>query len=90
MYFVYILYSPTAERYYVGQTNHLQYRLRRHNEGCARSTKAYCPWQLKYCEAFATRSQSMRREREIKNQKSRNKLEALIESAQLAESRGRD
>jgi len=90
MYFVYILYSPKADRYYVGQTENLERRLEFHNSGGVFSTKPYGPWELKYTENFATRSEAMRREREIKNQKKRSYIENLIVSAPLAESRARD
>jgi putative endonuclease len=71
MCFVYILYSSRADRYYIGQTDHLDVRLQRHNRGLVRSTKAYLPWELKYTEVYATRSEAVRREREIKAKKSR-------------------
>ncbi|MFN3941656.1 MAG: GIY-YIG nuclease family protein [Flavobacterium sp.] len=32
-YFVYILHSPNYDKYYIGQTNNLEDRLKRHNEG---------------------------------------------------------
>jgi putative endonuclease len=71
MYFVYILYSSKADRYYVGQTQNLETRLAHHNAGLARWTKAYVPWELKYHEAFESRSEAMCRESENKNQKKR-------------------
>jgi len=90
-YFVYILYSPKADRYYVGQTENLAFRLQHHNEGKVTSTKAYVPWELKHSETYATRSEAMQREREIKVRKSRRYIEELIaHQARLAESRGRD
>ena len=90
MFFVYILYSKSADRYYVGQTENLERRLQFHNSGGVFSTKPYGPWELKYSENFSTRAEAMRREREIKNYKKRSYIESLIASAQLAESRARD
>jgi len=91
MYFVYILYSPAANRYYVGQTENPERRLQYHNCGGVFSTKPYGPWELKYTESFATRCEAMRREREIKTRKSRRYIEELISrDSKLAESRGRD
>jgi putative endonuclease len=80
MHFVYILYSASADRYYVGQTANLDHRLQRHNRGEVTSTKAYVPWELKHSEAHETRSEAMRREREIKARKSRRYIEELIGS----------
>ena len=82
---VYVLYSTKHDRYYVGQTSDLKLRLGRHNDGRVRSTKPYVPWKVVYSESFKTRSEAMRRERELKNKKSK------VYLAQLAESRlGRD
>ena len=80
MYFVYILYSLRADRYYIGQTDNLDNRLQRHNSGLVRSTKAYLPWELKYSEVYATRSEAVQREREVKAQKSRRYIEDLVAS----------
>jgi putative endonuclease len=80
MHYVYILYSVKADRYYTGQTENLELRLQRHNGGLVTSTKAYLPWELKYSEVFETRSESVRREREIKARKSRRYIEELIGS----------
>jgi len=90
MFFVYILYSKSADRYYVGQSENLEQRLQFHNSGGVFSTKPYGSWELKYTENFRTRSEAMRREREIKKRKNRRYIENLIISAQLAESRARD
>ena len=83
MNYVYILYSSTAERYYVGQTENLNRRLKYHNLGEIRSTKAYVPWELKYWEVYESRSEAMRREREIKARKSRRYIEELIASSSV-------
>ena len=40
MFFVYILRSKKAERYYTGHTANIDKRLREHNSGKVRSTKA--------------------------------------------------
>ena len=90
MFYVYILYSRAFDRYYVGQSNNLETRLRKHNSGKVPSTKAYLPWEMKYHEAFPTRGEAVRREREIKARKSRKYIESLLTCAQPAESRARD
>ena len=61
-YFVYLLWSKRSKRTYVGQTEDNDNRLRRHNVGLIRSTKAYRPWSLIHLEKFSTRSQAMERE----------------------------
>lgn len=71
MYFhVYILYSLANDRFYIGQTNDLDKRIERHNKGSVKSTKAYRPWKIVYCESFETRAESMKREGHLKSLKS--------------------
>ena len=47
-YWVYILRSETTSQYYVGHTNDLDDRLRRHNEGRVEATRSRGPWQVIY------------------------------------------
>jgi len=65
-YYVYILFSALAEKYYVGQTNHLDSRLARHNAGYVKSTKKYLPWQLVTSYKCSSRSEAMQLESKIK------------------------
>jgi len=81
MFYVYILYSISADRYYVGQTNDIDKRIIRHNSGYVRSTKAYKPWKLMYSEAYPTRSEAMKIENEIKSWKSSKRIKELIEAS---------
>ena len=45
-YYVYILYSESADSFYKGQTSNLEERLIRHNEGKEKATKRYALWRL--------------------------------------------
>jgi putative endonuclease len=45
-FFVYILYSPEFDKYYVGQTEDLERRIFRHNGGYEKFTSPYRPWNL--------------------------------------------
>ena len=78
MYYVYILESNTKGRFYIGQTINIKERLHKHNSGYVKSTKPYIPWKLIYTESFNKRSESMKREKQIKSWKSRAKIEKLI------------
>jgi len=71
MFYTYILYSESFDRYYVGHCEDLRARLLRHNQKKVPSTKAYAPWQVVYTESYPTRSEASARERAIKNKKSR-------------------
>jgi len=66
MWFVYIIYSNKIDRYYVGYTDNLEWRLERHNQGWGRYTKRWIPWELVYNEKYNTKSEGIKREREIK------------------------
>ena len=46
MYVVYILYSPSLNKYYVGSTIHLSMRIEEHNRGKSPFTKKGVPWNL--------------------------------------------
>ena len=67
MYFVYILYSETGNRYYIGQTNNIEDRLIRHNNGYEKSTAPYKPWKLVLMLEKETRSEALILEKKIKN-----------------------
>ena len=66
MYIVYILYSESTSKYYTGQTDNLENRLKRHNSGLSLSTKSGKPWGLIYNIGFKTRSEAMNLEQIIK------------------------
>ena len=65
MYFVYILKNEFGWTY-VGQTNNVEDRLRRHNSGLVKSTKSKIPLRVVHQEIFGTRAESMRREKSLK------------------------
>jgi putative endonuclease len=77
---VYILYSATLNKYYIGHTRQLDDRLFRHTNSGSKSTKAANDWQLLYSETYPTRSDAMKRESYIKKQKSRQFIESLLKS----------
>ena len=78
MFFVYILEAELSKRYYIGQTNDLQERLKRHNEGRNLSTKAYIPWQLKWYKEFESRPEAIKAEKKLKSIKKRIGLEKFV------------
>jgi putative endonuclease len=81
MFYVYILYSKEFDKYYIGQTDDIVKRLKRHNCGMVMSTKAYLPWEFKYIEEFASRSEAMKREKFLKKQKSKEFYNKRINSS---------
>jgi putative endonuclease len=77
-YYVYILFSPKLNKYYIGSTNNLQRRLSDHNRGKSTFTKPGIPWELKHFEEFESKTQACQREMEIKRRKDRKYIENLI------------
>ena len=77
-YYVYILESLEDKTYYVGSTQNLESRLKRHNEGRVAYTKPRRPWKLVYSEEHPDRSKASKREYEIKTHKSREFIQTLI------------
>jgi putative endonuclease len=79
MYKVYILKSKNYNRYYIGHTLDLDFRLRRHNNGNVRSIKSYCPWEVVHTEDFKNKSLACLRELKIKSYKGGNAFKKLID-----------
>ncbi len=65
-FFVYFLRSAKTGRRYVGSTEDVDERLRRHNAGHSKSTKGGVPWTLIHTEAFPTRAAAVEREMFLK------------------------
>jgi putative endonuclease len=88
MFYVYILFSKTANKYYIGHTDDVQRRLSEHNDPLA-STGKFCakngPWEIVFVQSdFVTRADAMKREKQIKSWKSRKKIEELMKRIPLA------
>ncbi len=65
-YFTYILYSAKLDRYYIGSTENVSTRLMEHlwkHKGFTAKAK---DWVLKYSESYATKSEAIKREQQIK------------------------
>ena len=78
MYWVYIIKSSSANRYYIGQTANLKNRIHYHNSGREKYTKIASDWLLVYSNAYKTRKQAQTVENFIKKQKSRTFIEKII------------
>ncbi len=79
-YYTYILRSTYDGSLYIGYTHNLEERLWEHNTGSTRYTSRKRPWKLVYSEIFTTKQEAIRRERYLKNLKSKRFLEKLITS----------
>ena len=78
MYTTYILKSLIKDWYYVGHSSTIEDRVKVHNGGKNRSTKAYCPFKLVYTEEFKSKSEAFKREQQIKRYKHGEAFKKLI------------
>ena len=78
-YITYILYSQKLHKYYIGSTgDDLNERLRKHNSHHKGFTGGKGDWKIVYQEAFNIKTEALKREQQIKNWKSRKRIEQLI------------
>jgi putative endonuclease len=80
MFYVYILFSTSKSKYYIGQTSDIENRLNRHNSGFSLSTKYGIPWELVQTFMFETRSDAILLEKKIKKRGAKRYLEDLNKS----------
>ncbi|MGJ1197067.1 GIY-YIG nuclease family protein [Sphingobacterium spiritivorum] len=60
MYFLYILYSVQADRYYIGVTHDPEGRLRRHNSHYKKGfTGGFTDWCIVYQECYETKNEAL-------------------------------
>jgi putative endonuclease len=82
MYFVYIIYSKSIDRYYIGISRDPERRLKFHNKGLSGSKQAFTKrasdWKIVYKKRFENRSDARKFEQKIKKMKSRRYIEKLI------------
>ena len=71
-YYVYILESEkSAGHYYIGLTDNLAERLKRHNTGAVPHTAKFAPWRIKSAIAFRNRNSAADFERYLKTSSGR-------------------
>jgi putative endonuclease len=69
-YFLYVLWSPSARRFYIGISEDPEQRLIRRNSGLSFWTARHCPWSLALTERFDDYRSARKREIQLKRQKS--------------------
>jgi putative endonuclease len=82
MYYIYILYSATSDKYYTGYTSDYKLRLLQHNtqEHFNSFTSKHRPWKLAAVfECGTDRGAALKMERFIKKQNSRKLLQQLAD-----------
>ncbi|KGD69100.1 GIY-YIG nuclease family protein [Flavobacterium aquatile] len=78
MFYIYIIFSKSLNKYYVGSCQDIEKRLEDHLNSRSKFTKTAKDWELKYSEEYNTRSEAYQREMKIKKMKSRIYIEKLI------------
>ena len=78
MFYVYILISEKDGRLYVGYTNDLRKRFKKHNRGFVKATKNRRPLELIYYEAYQERGDAKRRELYLKGGNGREVLKIQL------------
>jgi putative endonuclease len=74
VFYVYILLSEKDNKRYIGCTENLDRRLTEHNSGLVKSTRNRRPVKLIYFEKYKSKSDAMKREKEIKAKKGKFKI----------------
>lgn len=69
MYFVYVIYNKDSDKFYIGQTRNIRERLDLHNKGTfsGYTSRFQGKWELIYKESAATRSEALKREKQLKS-----------------------
>lgn len=80
MFTVYVLYNDKAKKTYTGQTEDLDLRIKQHNDHFYKSfTSRYRgEWVLIYAESVATRSEALKREKQLKSGDGRSFIKQFI------------
>ncbi|WP_426062810.1 GIY-YIG nuclease family protein [Flavobacterium sp. DSP2-3-1] len=78
MFYTYIIFSKTLDKYYIGSCENIENRLNDHLNSRSTYTKVAKDWILVYFENFDSRSLAVQREMEIKKKKSRKYIEFII------------
>jgi putative endonuclease len=66
MYYVYLLQSQKDKKYYIGQTDNIEKRLKEHNDGIVKSTKHRKPFKVIGYEIYKDRNKARWREYNLK------------------------
>jgi putative endonuclease len=83
MHIVYVFRSLKDGRTYVGCTKDLENRIKEHNSGKVKSTKARIPFILWYKEEFSDKYEAFRREQHIKTAWGRRQLRKILKNIQV-------
>ncbi|MGI8600267.1 MAG: GIY-YIG nuclease family protein [Chitinophagaceae bacterium] len=82
MFFVYILYSVSLDRFYIGSTSiNVVARLQKHLGNHSGYTAKANDWKIVFTEQYDNKSDALARELQLKNWKNKERLKQLISDA---------
>ncbi len=72
MFTVYILFSPSFNKIYIGYTSDMNNRIISHNELATKGhTLKYRPWVIAYSKEYPTKTEAIKRENYLKSTQGR-------------------
>ncbi|MGM0620146.1 MAG: GIY-YIG nuclease family protein [Bacteroidota bacterium] len=81
MYFVYALYSPKFDKIYVGYSENAKKRLKSHNDERNNGwTGKFQPWEIVYTEICETKTEALKREKQLKSAAGRRFVRGIIKN----------
>lgn len=78
MYYVYVLQSKKDTNIYIGYTDNLKIRFKKHNSGLVKSTKSRIPFELVYYESYKNKKDATQRELFLKTHQQRDLLKERL------------
>ncbi len=79
MWYVYIIHSLKDGFIYRGMSENVSSRVKDHNRGKVKSTKAHCPFELVYEEKMESRQEARKREKYLKSAAGRKFIQKVLE-----------
>ena len=82
IFYVYILYSPSHDTFYIGSSENTQQRLKKHLANHKGFTSKAKDWIISYTESFAQKSIALKREKQLKAWKNKTRIRQLVATSQ--------
>ena len=85
MHIVYIIYSTSAQKFYIGETGDINERLEKHNSGIYNNayTAQACDWEIQTVLECENRTIALKIEKHIKSMKSKVYINNLLKYQEL-------
>jgi putative endonuclease len=81
LYTVYVLYSKSSDKIYIGYTSDMEARLESHNRLATKGwTVRYRPWSLVYEEKYTEKQEALKREKQLKSYQGRKYIRRMLEN----------